>query len=739
MSNLGPQQQNLSFGGLLQVPGGITNSLQAVQDGFGNTTGLQISSSGISGGTVGSVRVTNNGVVYNNSVIRLISDTFGDFLSVKDFGAVGDGVTNDSVAIQNAINTGKTIFFPTATYLVNSVLLFNNSNQLILINGSTLIFTIGLTTGAINVTADNVNIDLGGGILDQGARYATIATNTVVNGTTITVVDSSRLMVGQTITSSWGDNITQFPLGGPNYVPQFTITNINGNIITLNAPMLGTTVTMPAAAVIGNYSWGAFISCSANRLKIYNGTIKNAVGYYYATPAGAATDSEFYFQNIYFQSNGLDQFFLRNGQKAYLSYCTINQQFDFAKTGFYFDANGSVFMDNCNASLGNYDQAFTLAAGISDFTDGEISVTNCVLSGKTYMPNPGAGFFANDSLVVTWFAGAGTFKRINFLNTRITNYTRWFLTSNTDTLAKNQVVQNLRVDNCLIDSSFAFFKLSGAGNGINIASALISNSSFYQSNSGYQFFQLSDISGATSFFTPSFDNCYFKLNGTSDSNAFYSPCYIRDSIFSNTELNYYINSPQITDCVFKAGSTLKINPTYDPSFYGTITRIEFDNSNFPTNPNALFSAQGGSALSGAYLASAKSINGSVYYDVYKLGSNINVSATFKIANGVYFLRGDDYFIPIGSKISDMYLGTTQAVTFNLLTTLASAASVAATSIVVASAAGIATGDKINILADNGLVNTVTVNTYTSGTTIPLTSGILYASAAGSKVNFFRVV
>ena len=44
MSNLGPQQQNQSFDGLLQIPGGVTTQLQPVQDGLGQTTGLWVSS-----------------------------------------------------------------------------------------------------------------------------------------------------------------------------------------------------------------------------------------------------------------------------------------------------------------------------------------------------------------------------------------------------------------------------------------------------------------------------------------------------------------------------------------------------------------------------------------------------------------------------------------------------------------------------------------------------------------------
>ena len=48
-------------------------------------------------------------------------------ISVKDFGAVGDGTTNDTTAIQNAINAviaqgGGTLFFPAGTYSINATL-----------------------------------------------------------------------------------------------------------------------------------------------------------------------------------------------------------------------------------------------------------------------------------------------------------------------------------------------------------------------------------------------------------------------------------------------------------------------------------------------------------------------------------------------------------------------------------------------------------------------------------------
>jgi hypothetical protein len=42
-------------------------------------------------------------------------------ISVKDFGAVGDGVTDDTVAIQNAMIKGGRIYFPEGTYLTDTI------------------------------------------------------------------------------------------------------------------------------------------------------------------------------------------------------------------------------------------------------------------------------------------------------------------------------------------------------------------------------------------------------------------------------------------------------------------------------------------------------------------------------------------------------------------------------------------------------------------------------------------
>lgn len=61
---------------------------------------------------------------------RLLSDKMQDFpISAKDYGAKGDGVTDDTAALQNAINAsvGKSLYIPSGKYKISSPLVMNNA------------------------------------------------------------------------------------------------------------------------------------------------------------------------------------------------------------------------------------------------------------------------------------------------------------------------------------------------------------------------------------------------------------------------------------------------------------------------------------------------------------------------------------------------------------------------------------------------------------------------------------
>jgi hypothetical protein len=62
----------------------------------------------------------------------------GSPINVLDFGAVGNGITNDTTAIQNAINSapsGSSVFFPSGTYLISEILI-TDKNIILYGNGT---------------------------------------------------------------------------------------------------------------------------------------------------------------------------------------------------------------------------------------------------------------------------------------------------------------------------------------------------------------------------------------------------------------------------------------------------------------------------------------------------------------------------------------------------------------------------------------------------------------------------
>ena len=116
MANLGPQHINTSYGDLLQLPNGLTGSLQAVQDGSGNTTPLQISNTDVQ---------TTFIQAGTGAIMQTMQNKAREVLSVLDFGADPTGATDSTAEIQAAIDaaegglggTGRTVYFPNGNYL----------------------------------------------------------------------------------------------------------------------------------------------------------------------------------------------------------------------------------------------------------------------------------------------------------------------------------------------------------------------------------------------------------------------------------------------------------------------------------------------------------------------------------------------------------------------------------------------------------------------------------------------
>lgn len=95
----------------------------------------------------------------SNAVSRTIQDKEREIVSVKDFGAVGDAVKDDTATIQAALKHGGTIYFPAGTYLITATLSVP-SNVTILGNNAVITTTSSNYIDAITMdSVSNVLID----------------------------------------------------------------------------------------------------------------------------------------------------------------------------------------------------------------------------------------------------------------------------------------------------------------------------------------------------------------------------------------------------------------------------------------------------------------------------------------------------------------------------------------------------------------------------------------------------
>jgi hypothetical protein len=138
--NLSP---NLSGGSAGQVPWQIST----------NVTGF--TATGVagellqSGATNSPTWITPNNLLVTatgSTTARTLANRFATALNVKDFGAIGNGIADDTAAIQLAIDycisqNGRTLFFPQGTYIISSTINITDACELLGENLSSIIQT----------------------------------------------------------------------------------------------------------------------------------------------------------------------------------------------------------------------------------------------------------------------------------------------------------------------------------------------------------------------------------------------------------------------------------------------------------------------------------------------------------------------------------------------------------------------------------------------------------------------
>lgn len=71
------------------------------------------------------------GIGVTTAISRSISSKFSDIVSVEDFGAVGNGIVDDSLAFQAALNASPVVFIPAGEYLITQELEIPDRNTYI--------------------------------------------------------------------------------------------------------------------------------------------------------------------------------------------------------------------------------------------------------------------------------------------------------------------------------------------------------------------------------------------------------------------------------------------------------------------------------------------------------------------------------------------------------------------------------------------------------------------------------
>lgn len=86
-------------------------------------------------------------------------------VNVKDYGAIGDGVTDDTIAVQNALNSGGNIYIPNGYIFAVNNLVYTSKVKTLMFGGGTLrynvpgIGTVLKITGSDGLTISNIIFD----------------------------------------------------------------------------------------------------------------------------------------------------------------------------------------------------------------------------------------------------------------------------------------------------------------------------------------------------------------------------------------------------------------------------------------------------------------------------------------------------------------------------------------------------------------------------------------------------
>lgn len=184
----------------------------------------------------------------NGNEITVASDLV---VNVKTYGAKGNGVADDSSAIQSAIDsiktTGGTIFFPYGTYMVGSILYFYANQKLV---GENAVLKRSGTINAVMTSAGDTSITAYNGVHDCVFDGLTFDGNGTSQVTLLSFCHANRMTVRNCFfknSASWH----HFEANSSKFV---LIENCSFDASTKSASS-GETIQIDGFGASGNFPW----------------------------------------------------------------------------------------------------------------------------------------------------------------------------------------------------------------------------------------------------------------------------------------------------------------------------------------------------------------------------------------------------------------------------------------------------------------------------------------------------
>jgi hypothetical protein len=168
-----------------------------------------------------------------SAVVTNVQAKLRETVSVKDFGAVGDGTTNDTTAFQNAVAAHQgNIYVPKGTYLINGTVVISSNQSLVLDKNAVINYSA--TSGAIftmakksSLIGNSAYINLtstswaGEAITIDGAEQVDFQNTIVIDGITFT---ASSVTLGTPTAGTTG--LYAFANGDNDYVSGMRVANV---------------------------------------------------------------------------------------------------------------------------------------------------------------------------------------------------------------------------------------------------------------------------------------------------------------------------------------------------------------------------------------------------------------------------------------------------------------------------------------------------------------------------------